>query len=108
MTRNGLSCFFAVCLILGIAGIAASQTVNGVDHWVSNGKITLYVWEKYVGSPAGKPVVVLAHGSATAGRESFDLQVPGKPTYSLMDVLSQERFRRLLSRRQGVRRLNAA
>lgn len=92
MTRNGLSCFFAVCLILGIAGIAASQTVNGVDHWVSNGKITLYVWEKYVGSPAGKPVMVLAHGSATAGRESFDLQVPGKPTYSLMDVLARNGF----------------
>ena len=108
MTRNGLSCFFAVCLILGIAGIAASQTVNGVDHWVSNGKITLYVWEKYVGSPAGKPMWSCAHGSATAGRESFDLQVPGKPTYSLMDVLARERFRRLCPDVSGFGALDAA
>jgi pimeloyl-ACP methyl ester carboxylesterase len=35
---------------------------------------------------------VLAHGSATAGRESFDLQVPEKPSYSLMDVLAREGF----------------
>src|SRR3989304_4136112 len=60
----------------------------GVEH----DRIRLYVWEKYVGSPSGKPVVVLAHGSATAGRESFDLQVPGKPSYSLMDFLAGEGF----------------
>jgi pimeloyl-ACP methyl ester carboxylesterase len=50
------------------------------------------VWEKCHGDPAGKPVVVLAHGSATAGRESFDLQVQGKPSYSLMDFLAREGF----------------
>ncbi len=92
MTRNAVSCFFALCLTLGTAGLAAGQAVSGVDHWVDNGKTHLYVWEKYVGSPAGKPVVVLCHGSATAGRESFDLQVPGKPTYSLMDVLARSGF----------------
>jgi pimeloyl-ACP methyl ester carboxylesterase len=54
--------------------------------------IRVYIWEKYAGSPAGKPVVVLAHGSATADRESFDLQVPGKPSYSLMDFLAREGF----------------
>ena len=54
--------------------------------------VRLHVWEKYVDSPAAKKVVVLAHGSATAGRESFDLQVPGKPSYSLMDALARAGF----------------
>ena len=70
----------------------AAQEVSGVEHWVEHAGLKLYVWEKYVGSPAGKPVVVLAHGSGTAGRESFDLQVPGKPSYNLMDVLAREGF----------------
>ena len=69
--------------ILASVTLLAAQEVSGVEHWIEHGGLKLYVWEKYVGSPAGKPVVVLAHGSATAGRESFDLQVTGKPSYSL-------------------------
>ena len=69
--------------ILASVTLLAAQEVSGVEHRIEHGELKLYVWEKYVGSPAGKPVVVLAHGSATAGRESFDLQVTGKPSYSL-------------------------
>ncbi|HLC41791.1 MAG TPA: alpha/beta hydrolase [Methylomirabilota bacterium] len=71
---------------------SAPEKVIGVEHWMEHGGIKLYVWEKYVESPSGKRVVVLAHGSATAGKESFDLQVPSKPSYSLMDFLARERF----------------
>ena len=78
--------------VLASVTLLAAQEVSGVEHWVEHAGLKLYVWEKYFGSPAGKPVVVLAHGSATAGRESFDLQVPGKPSYSLMDVLAREGF----------------
>lgn len=35
---------------------------------------------------------VQAHGSATAGRESFDLQVAAHPSVSLMDFLAQQGF----------------
>jgi len=80
------------CVGLGTAASAAAQDVVGAEHWVDNAGIRLYVWEKYVGSPTGKKVVVLAHGSATAGKESFDLQVPGKPSYSLMDILAKQGF----------------
>ena len=74
------------------APAAAAEGIVGTEHWVENSGVRLYVWEKYAGSPAGKPVVVLAHGSATAGKESFDLQVPGKPSYSLMDFLAGKGF----------------
>lgn len=70
---------------------SASQ-ISATEHWVENNGVKLYVWEKYAGSASGKPAIVLTHGSATAGKESFDLQVPGKPSYSLMDFLAKEGF----------------
>ena len=84
-------CAVMLAVLASITPVAA-QEVSGVEHWVEYAGLKLYVWEKYLGSPAGKAVVVLAHGSATAGRESFDLQVPGTPSYSLMDVLAREGF----------------
>jgi len=84
--------YAAMLLVLAFATPVAAQEVSGTEHWVENAGLKIYVWEKCVGSPSGKPVVVLAHGSATAGRESFDLQVPGKPSYSLMDFLAREGF----------------
>lgn len=66
--------------------------VQGTQHWVLQDEVRLFLWEKYQGSPQGKPVLVLAHGSATAGRESFDLKVPGRPEYSLMDFLARQGF----------------
>lgn len=81
----------ALC-VLASPAVLADEEVTGVEHWVEHDEIEIYVWEKYVDDPNDKPVVVLAHGSATAGRESFDLQVPGKPSYSLMDRLAQEGF----------------
>jgi pimeloyl-ACP methyl ester carboxylesterase len=81
----------AFCILASSAAVA-DQHVIGEEHWVEHDGIEIYVWEKYVDSPDGKPVAVLAHGSATAGRESFDLQVEGKPSYSLMDHLAEEGF----------------
>jgi pimeloyl-ACP methyl ester carboxylesterase len=86
-----VGCAVLASVLVSVVSVAA-QEVSGVEHWVEQAGLTLYVWEKYVGSPAGQPVVVLAHGSGTAGRESFDLQVPGKSSYSLMDVLAREGF----------------
>jgi pimeloyl-ACP methyl ester carboxylesterase len=90
-SRTMVGCAVTFSVLASVMAVAA-QEVSGVEHWVEQAGLTLYVWEKYVGSPTGKPVVVLAHGSGTAGRESFDLQVPGKPSYSLMDVLAREGF----------------
>ncbi len=93
MKSRALPQFAAIAAaILSTAASSEAQEVSGVEHWVERKGIKLYVWEKYVGSPAGKGLIVLAHGSATAGKESFDLQVPGKPSYDLMDFLAREGF----------------
>jgi len=54
---------------------AAPPQITSAEHWVEKDGIKIYLSEKLAG-PQGKTVIVLAHGSATAGRESFDLQVP--------------------------------
>jgi len=89
--RTVVGCAVTFYVLASVIAVAA-QEISGVEHWVEHVGLKLYVWEKSLGSPTGKPVVVLAHGSATAGRESFDLQVPGQPSYSLMDVLAREGF----------------
>src|SRR5713226_90313 len=89
--RTVVGCAVTFYVLASLMSVAA-QEVSGVEHWVEHAGLKLSVWEKSLGSPAGKPVVVLAHGSTSAGRESFDLQVTGKPSYSLMDVLAREGF----------------
>ncbi|WP_165493124.1 alpha/beta hydrolase [Hylemonella gracilis] len=68
------------------------EEIHGVAHEVRHEGLHLHVWEKFTGRPQGKPVLVLAHGSATGGRESFDLQVPGQSSYSAMDFLARQGF----------------
>src|SRR5215468_8036486 len=92
MRRSAVVRYAVLLTVLAAATPVAAQEVSGVEHWVEYAGLKLYVWEKSLGNPAGKPVVVLAHGSTTAGRESFDLQVPGKASSSLMDVLAREGF----------------
>lgn len=92
MGLRGVFGLAVVASVLAFAAPLAAQEVAGREHWVERNGVRLHVWEKYVDSPADKKVVVLAHGSATAGKESFDLQVPGKPSYSLMDALARAGF----------------
>jgi pimeloyl-ACP methyl ester carboxylesterase len=68
------------------------QPIQSAEHWVTQGEVRLFLWEKYQGNAEGKPVVVVAHGSATGGRESFDLQVPDVPGTSFMDCLARAGF----------------
>jgi pimeloyl-ACP methyl ester carboxylesterase len=91
---RGRVLLFAMLLLMGgpASAVADEPTVSSATHWVERGEFRLHVWEKYVGSPSGKPVVVLAHGSATAGKESFDLAVPGRQDYSLMDRFARAGF----------------
>lgn len=81
---------FVVTTML-MAGSAIAE-IGSAEHWVENGPVKLYVWEKFSGAKPSGRVVVLAHGSATAGKESFDLQVPGVADISLMDVLARHGF----------------
>ena len=73
---------------------------QGVEHWTRRAAIRLFLWEKFVGSPDGKPVLLFVHGSSMASQPTFDLTVPGRPDSSVMDWFAQARLR-LLDRRHG-------
>lgn len=66
--------------------------VTGVEHWTHKGDVRLFMWEKFVGSPQGKPAVLFVHGSSMASQPTFDLSVPGRPDSSVMDWFARRGF----------------
>ena len=69
-----------------------SAAVTGVEHWAGKGEVRLFLWEKFVGSPDGKPALLFVHGSSTSSRPTFDLAVPGRPDSSVMDWFAERGF----------------
>jgi len=67
-------------------------SVQGVEHEASKSGIRLFLWEKFVDSPAGKPAVLFVHGSSMASQPTFDLTVPGRPDSSVMDWFARRGF----------------
>ena len=72
------------------------SAVIGQAHWTTkntpDGDVRLYLWEKYVGSPEGKPAILWVHGSSMASTPTFDLSVPGRPDSSVMDWFAERGF----------------
>jgi pimeloyl-ACP methyl ester carboxylesterase len=66
--------------------------VSGVEHWAYKGGVRLFLWEKFVGTPVGKPAVLFVHGSSMASQPTFDLRVPGRPDSSAMDWFARRGF----------------
>ena len=75
---------------------SASTGITGNPHWATkrtpDGDVRLFLWEKYHGSPTGKPAVLFVHGSSMASQPTFDLAVPGRPDSSVMDWFAQRGF----------------
>ena len=71
---------------------ASGVSVEGVAHYAHKGDVRLFLWEKFVGEPAGKPVVLFVHGSSMASQPTFDLTVPGRPDASVMDWFARRGF----------------
>jgi len=62
------------------------------EYWTQKGDVKLYMFRKRRAAPkAGErplPVLFLAHGSSMSGRPTFDLTVPGRGEYSLMNTFA--------------------
>ena len=72
---------------------AADYDIVGEEHWTHKGDVRLFLWEKYVDSPAGqKGTVLFVHGSSMASQPTFDLAVPGRPFSSVMDWFAARGF----------------
>ena len=91
-------------LVGGLAAIAQAQTTGAGpeptgdgpiwsgEYWAKKGDVALNLWRKRRGAPAPgeppQPVLFLVHGSSNSARSSYDLTVPGKGEYSLMNVFA--------------------
>ena len=63
-----------------------SAKIIAQEYWAKKREIDLYVYRKYLGTPEGKPILFLVHGSSLSSRPGYDIQVPGRGSdYSMMD-----------------------
>jgi alpha-beta hydrolase superfamily lysophospholipase len=82
------------------SGSAAQQSsasqLWSKEYWAKKGDVSLYLFRKRMGAPeAGKPplpVLFLVHGSSISSRSSFDLTVPGRGEYSVMNTFAAYGF----------------
>jgi len=74
---------------------AAANIWSG-EYWANKGDVKLFMFRKRIGAPAAGakplPVLFLVHGSSLSSLSSYDLTVPGKGEYSLMDVFARYGF----------------
>jgi alpha-beta hydrolase superfamily lysophospholipase len=75
------------------AQAAASVPLWTSEYWAKKGEVSLYLYRKRAGAPQpgerALPVLFLVHGSSNSSRTSFDLAVPGRGEYSLMNVFAR-------------------
>jgi len=75
------------------AAQASDGAIWSAEYWAKKGDVALNLWRKRVGAPkAGEPplpLLFLVHGSSNSARSSYDLTVPGKGEYSLMNVFAR-------------------
>jgi alpha-beta hydrolase superfamily lysophospholipase len=86
-------------LLSGLSIAAHSQTtptggdIWSQEYWAKKGEVKLNLWRKRIGTPRpgepALPIVFLVHGSSNSARSSYDLSVPGKGEYSLMNALAR-------------------
>jgi pimeloyl-ACP methyl ester carboxylesterase len=78
------------------AAPAAEGPIWSAEYWAMKGTTRLNLWRKRVGVPrtgeAPRPVLFLVHGSSNSTRSSYDLVVPGKGEYSMMNVFARHGF----------------
>jgi len=75
---------------------AAPAKVWSAEYKAKKGDVSLYMYRKRLGAPKkgepARPVLFLVHGSSISSRPTFDLSVPGKGEYSLMNVFAGAGF----------------
>ena len=86
----------ATSLVKAAPAVEPAAKIWSAEYWAKKGDVSLYLYRKRAGPPAKgeppRPVVFLVHGSSVSSRPTFDLSVPGKTEYSLMNVFARYGF----------------
>ena len=74
----------------------ATGDIWSSEYWTMKGDVKLYIFRKRVGAPVAgekaRPILFMVHGSSNSSRTSYDLDVPGKGEYSMMNVFARNGF----------------
>src|SRR5262245_15304826 len=83
-------------LLSGLAPAAEGAETADIwahEYWANKDGVKLNLWRKRAGAPSPgeqpRPVLFLLNGSSNSTRSSYDLTVPGKGEYSLMNVFAR-------------------
>jgi pimeloyl-ACP methyl ester carboxylesterase len=93
----GASTAVAAMLPLSQAGAASGPTaeapVIAEEFWTHKNDVKLWVYRKHV-KPVGatQPVLFLVHGSSYSAKTMYDLSVPNRTNYSMMDYFARLGF----------------
>jgi pimeloyl-ACP methyl ester carboxylesterase len=75
----------------GLLQAAPAGTIRFSEYTAKKGSVSLAMYRKRAVSPGGQaalPVLFLVHGSSLSARTSYDLAVPGREEYSMMNVFA--------------------
>ena len=82
----------AGALLPSLAAAQAQARPVGAEHYATKqtpgGDVRLFIWRKKPAN-ASKGAILWVHGSSVQSVPVFDLQIPGKPEYSVMDWFSR-------------------
>lgn len=67
------------------------KPIEGKEYQSRKGDVELFIWRKRLNSTPA-PILLLVHGSSLSALPTFDLAVPGKPDYSMMDWFARRGF----------------
>jgi len=67
------------------AAPAAAPRIVAEEYWASKQGVKLWVYRKRLAEGAPRAQLFLVHGSSYSGKTMYDLQVPGRTDYSMMD-----------------------
>lgn len=75
--------------------IAQGGEIWSREYWAKKGDVPLWMFRKRLGAPKpgepSRPILFFVHGSSVTSR-AFDLTVPGKGEYSIMNAFARYGF----------------
>ena len=78
---------------VGTGAAPAKGNIWSAEYTAKKGSVSLVMYRKRVGAPASGPstlpILFLVHGSSLSARTSYDLTVPGREEYSMMNAFAR-------------------
>jgi pimeloyl-ACP methyl ester carboxylesterase len=73
---------------------AGDAPVVAEQFWANKGSVKLWIYRKQLAAPAAapRPLLFLVHGSSYSSQTMYDLQVPDRINYSMMDYFARLGF----------------